>query len=87
MLETNLHCSSRARLPPAMRTNILSRLTEAEADALIHDWRFWARPEQVAPTANGRHGPTSQAAARERPGRVRNIDHAKNSRARVGLRN
>src|SRR5664279_1343575 len=49
MPETSFHISSMARLPPARRTSLLSRLTEAEADELIHDWRFFARPEQVAP--------------------------------------
>lgn len=39
-----------AALPEADREKILSKLTEAECEALLHDWRgFHARPEQVAP--------------------------------------
>jgi phage terminase large subunit-like protein len=32
-----------------MLTKALASLTEAEAEQLLHDWRFTARPEQVAP--------------------------------------
>ena len=39
-----------ADLPPDSRAHALSRLTEAQAAELLHDWRgFWARPEQLAP--------------------------------------
>lgn len=31
------------------RPSLLRELTDAEADELLHDWRAWARPEQVAP--------------------------------------
>lgn len=37
-------------LPQAKRTEALKALTEEDAEALLHDWRFWARPDQVAPT-------------------------------------
>ena len=36
-------------LPKTTRTALIAELTEAEADALIHDWGFWARPKQLAP--------------------------------------
>ena len=29
-------------------------MPESEADELLRDWRFWARPEQIAPTGNWR---------------------------------
>lgn len=35
--------------PAALRLAI-GRLTEDDADAILNDWRFWARPDQVAPT-------------------------------------
>ena len=36
-------------LPEAERAAILAALTEAQANELLHDWRFWARPKQIAP--------------------------------------
>jgi phage terminase large subunit-like protein len=36
-------------LTPADRSALLSTLSEAEASALMFDWRFWARPDQVCP--------------------------------------
>lgn len=30
-------------------SRLISGLTEAEADALLHDWSYWARPEQLEP--------------------------------------
>jgi len=30
----------------------LADLTEADCEALLYDWRFWARPEQVCPAGN-----------------------------------
>lgn len=36
-------------LPEAERQAILASLTEAQAQELLHDWRFWARPNQIAP--------------------------------------
>lgn len=38
-----------ATLSPSDREAALSTLTDAEAEALLHDWRFWARPEQLPP--------------------------------------
>lgn len=31
------------------RAEILASLTNKQAAELLHDWRFWARPEQIAP--------------------------------------
>ena len=38
-----------ASLPAAERDAILADLTDQEAAELEWDWRFWARPEQIAP--------------------------------------
>ena len=38
-----------ASLPEAERLAILQSLTPAELASLEHEWRFWARPEQIAP--------------------------------------
>lgn len=37
-------------LPRAHRERILDSLTSVECMRLLHDWRFWARPKQLAPT-------------------------------------
>jgi phage terminase large subunit-like protein len=49
MPATALNLSSIASLPPSRRAKILNSLTNEEADALLNDWSFNARPEQVAP--------------------------------------
>lgn len=36
-------------LPPNEREAILADLTQGEAEALIYDWNFWARPDQLSP--------------------------------------
>jgi phage terminase large subunit-like protein len=36
-------------LPPAERNKIIARLSDDDVEALLYDWRFWARPEQLAP--------------------------------------
>ena len=36
-------------MPPTTRRAFLQSLSDDEARALYHDWRFWARPEQLAP--------------------------------------
>ena len=46
---TSLHVSSIVRLPPSERAKALQQLTDAEAQALLYDWCFWARPEQLRP--------------------------------------
>ncbi len=38
-----------ARLSPVDRASFLADLSELEAAHLLYDWRFWARPEQIAP--------------------------------------
>ena len=38
-----------ASLPAPTRRTILSDLTEAEANELLYDWHFWARPSQLPP--------------------------------------
>lgn len=40
-----------ASLPDDERTEILANLSDADANALLYDWRFWCRPEQLAPDA------------------------------------
>lgn len=45
----NFHASSIASLPPTKRTAVLNNLTDAEVAYLLHDWEFWARPEQLPP--------------------------------------
>ena len=40
---------SLALLPAAEQTAILRDLTEAEANELLYDWSFWARPNQLTP--------------------------------------
>ena len=49
MQETCSLAVSLASLSPADRQAILESLTEAQAEELIWDWRFWARQNQVAP--------------------------------------
>lgn len=49
MRGSGLHVSSLATLPPETLSRALESLTEAEAEELLHDWRFTARREQVAP--------------------------------------
>lgn len=41
--------SSIVTLPREERAKIVASLSLAEIDALVHDWRGWARPEQLAP--------------------------------------
>lgn len=38
-----------ASLPETQRKKILADLTDAELGALEFDWRFWSRPDQLAP--------------------------------------
>lgn len=44
-----LHVSSLITLPAAERAAILDQLTTEEAEAILYDWRFWARPNQLEP--------------------------------------
>ena len=38
-----------AALSPEDRAALLGSLTKAQAAELLHDWKFWARPNQLAP--------------------------------------
>jgi phage terminase large subunit-like protein len=40
---------SLASLPASERKTLIAELSEADARALMYDWRFWARPKQLAP--------------------------------------
>lgn len=42
-------------LPSSQRQKILSELTDEEALQLEYDWKFWARPNQLAPEGNWRY--------------------------------
>ena len=41
-----------ASQPSETRAEILASLSDAQARTLLHDWRFWARPNQIAPEGN-----------------------------------
>ena len=43
-----------ASRPASQRAAILNQLTEAEANAIIYDWPFWARSSQLPPPGNWR---------------------------------
>lgn len=45
---------SLASLPESERLAILNSLTATQTDELLYDWRFWARPEQIAPNGDWR---------------------------------
>jgi len=47
-----LHISSLARLSQDQRSAALAELTDAEADALLYDWEFFARTDQLPPPPN-----------------------------------
>jgi len=44
-----LNISSIAELPPSQRARVLASLTDDECEALVNDWRFLARANQIAP--------------------------------------
>ena len=44
-----MNLSSLVSLPPEIRRAALSGLTDAQCRELLHDWRFLARPQQLAP--------------------------------------
>jgi len=54
MRATDLHISLIATLPESQRQQILQELTPEDCLALLHDWRFLARPEQIAPPGDWR---------------------------------
>jgi phage terminase large subunit-like protein len=41
--------NSIASLSASERQRLIDRLTPAEAEGLLYDWRFWARPDQLLP--------------------------------------
>lgn len=43
---------SMALLPESERRRLIGSLTRSEAEALLFDWRFWARPTQLAPAGD-----------------------------------
>jgi phage terminase large subunit-like protein len=49
-----LHASWLASLPEAVRNSLIDALSPAEALALLHDWPFWARPNQLPPKGGWR---------------------------------
>lgn len=44
-----------AALPSEERREILAALTDAECDALLRDWSFWARDKQLEPAGDWRY--------------------------------
>ena len=36
-------------LSPAARRQVIGELSDRDANALLYDWEFWARPAQLAP--------------------------------------
>ena len=41
-------------LPADERSRLLDELSDADATDLLHDWRYWARPDQLAPAGDWR---------------------------------
>jgi phage terminase large subunit-like protein len=41
-----------ASLPEEERRQLFAGLTEAQSNELLYDWRFWARPKQLAPAGD-----------------------------------
>lgn len=41
-------------LPELQRKTLLSDLTDEQAEELLYDWKFWARPNQLAPEGSWR---------------------------------
>jgi phage terminase large subunit-like protein len=51
---TCLHAGWLASLPEALRNELIAALSPTEARALLHDWPFWARPNQLPPDGDWR---------------------------------
>jgi len=49
-----LHASFLASLPKALREELVDELSPDEARALLDDWPFWARPNQLPPNGDWR---------------------------------
>jgi len=77
-----------ASLPEERRQSFLAGLSEAEAEALCYDWRYWARPDQLQPEGDwsfwllmaGRGAGKTRAGAEWVQGEVRS-----GRRGRLGL--
>ncbi len=54
MRVTCLHAGWLASLPEALRDELIAALSPAEARALLYDWPFWARPNQLPPDGDWR---------------------------------
>src|SRR5262249_53011631 len=54
MRVTCLHGGWLASLPEALRDELITALTPAQARALLYEWLFWARPNQLPPEGNWR---------------------------------
>ena len=52
----NSLAQSLASLPEVERTTLLTALSDHDADEILHDWTFWARPDQLAPVGDWRVG-------------------------------
>lgn len=49
-----LHAGWLASLPEALRSDLIWSLSREQANSILYDWRFWARPSQVAPPGDWR---------------------------------
>lgn len=49
-----LHASWLASLPEALRNSLINSLKPGQALALLYDWLFWARPNQLPPAGDWR---------------------------------
>jgi len=49
-----LHAAWLASLPEALRNDLIAELSPKQAQALLQDWAFWARPEQLPPEGRWR---------------------------------
>ena len=49
-----LHAGCLASLPEIVRGELIRSLTPDQAFAILHDWRFWARPNQLPPAGEWR---------------------------------
>jgi len=54
MRAPRLHSTWLASLPEATRNEFVANLSPIEAHLLLHDWPFWARPEQLPPEGDWR---------------------------------
>src|SRR5512141_2830775 len=50
----SMHMTDLRTLPTDKRRELIAALSEAQARALLYDWPFWARPEQLPPGGDWR---------------------------------